>query len=148
MSEKAEALALVLHVGDDAYAVACRDVISVVPRPRLRVVPGAPRDVLGVFVFRGSLVPVIDLALHLSTEPTPDRLSSRVVLVRPGGRTIGVLAAHVSDVVRLTRDVDHATMRSSPAMKSVALHDGRAVVWLEPKALVPESVIELLEGAP
>jgi chemotaxis-related protein WspB len=142
-----ETLALLLYVGEDAYAVACRDVLSVVPRPLLRGVPTAPRDVLGVFVFRGGVVPVVDLSLRLGSPPTPDRLSSRVVLVRPKDRIVGVLAAQVSDVVRLPFK-SHEAMRTEPSIASVVLHEGRTVLWLELGGLVPESVIELLEGAP
>lgn len=147
MTRDAETLALLLYVGEDAYAVACRDVLCVVPRPLLRSVPTAPRHVLGVFVFRGGVVPVVDLSLRLGGAPTPDRLSSRVVLVKPKDRILGVLAAQVSDVVRIPVR-SHEVMRTEPSIASVVLHEGRTVLWLELAGLVPESVIELLAGAP
>jgi chemotaxis-related protein WspB len=143
-----QVLALLLHVGDEAYAVACKDVVTVAPRPALRAVPGVPKDVLGVFVFRGGIVPIVDLSIRLGAGPTPDRLSSRVVLIKPGERIVGVLAAQVSDVVRIARDEGHAPMASEPAVASAVLHQGRTVLWLELRALAPEGVLALLDGAP
>lgn len=148
MSTRAETLAILLHVGDEAYAVACADVVSVVPRPHLRSIPSAPAEVLGVFVFRGQVVPVVDLALRLGGGETPDLLSSRVVLVCPAGRTLGVLAAHVGDVVRLPRAAARVPMSGEPAVAEIVLHEGRAILWLELAGLVPERVEALLEGAP
>lgn len=147
-TQTALALALLLHVGDEAYAVACADVLAVVPRPLLRRVPGVSRDVSGVFVFRGGVVPVVDLALRFGAEPTPDLLSSRVVLIRPKDRVMGVLAARVGDVVRLPREVGHAVMPTEPSVAGVVLHEGRTVLWLELAGLVPSDMESLLEGAP
>lgn len=141
-------LALLLHVGDEAYAVACADVISVVPRPLLRRVPGVSREVSGVFVFRGGVVPVVDLALRFGADATPDLLSSRVVLVKPHDRVLGLLAAHVGDVVRLARDVGHAPMPTEPSVDGVVLLEGRTVLWLALSGLLPAEMDTLLTGAP
>src|SRR5215470_14414003 len=75
-------LVLTFQVGREPMALDIRHVREVVPRVRLQPVSGAPDWLAGVFVYRGQVVPVLDL----------HRL--------PGGgeRLLGLLAAQVADI--------------------------------------------------
>jgi len=94
-------LALAFHLGKDRFALRCADVVEVVPRVQLRDIPKAPPYIPGMFTYRGGVVPVLDLCLLLWGAPCADRMSSRVILVRHGGRVIGLLAERVTEAVTL-----------------------------------------------
>jgi chemotaxis-related protein WspB len=89
-------LLLTFRAAESLYAVDVARVVEVVPRVDLRRLPHAPAFIAGVFDYRGTVVPVIDLAVLLGSEPCRHRLSTRIILVngrpadhnqesRPGG---------------------------------------------------------------
>jgi chemotaxis-related protein WspB len=75
-------LILTFTAGGTRYAVDVARVVELVPRVEIRPVPLAPAFLAGLLGYRGRVVPVIDLGLLLGTAPCPDRLSTRIVLVK------------------------------------------------------------------
>jgi chemotaxis-related protein WspB len=95
-------LALVFQVGPDKVAVDVRCVREVVPRVRLTAVHGAAPWVAGVFVYRGRVVPVVDLHALAGVGVCPPHLSSRIVLVPyphdVPESLVGLLATQVAEI--------------------------------------------------
>ena len=139
-------LVLTFQVGREPLALDIRRVREVVPRVRLQPVSGAPAWLAGVFVYRGEVVPVIDLHRLISNRECPAHLSTRIILVPQPldgeQRLVGLLAAQVADV----RDIElppqpetRLTARGRPDLGPV-LVDGRQLVHLvELSRLLPES---------
>jgi chemotaxis-related protein WspB len=101
-------LALVVHAGPERYAFDVRGVREVVPTVALRPIAHAPREVAGLMVWRGRVVPVIDLVQLVAGRPCAPRMSSRVVVVdypdRGGRRPLGILGEQVTEVERFSAD--------------------------------------------
>jgi chemotaxis-related protein WspB len=75
-------LALMCNAAGNRFAVDARQVLEVVPRVRLQSVSGSPSWLAGMCVYRGRILPVLDLA-HLATGAVcPNQWSSRIVLVQ------------------------------------------------------------------
>ena len=94
-------LALLFQVWPNRVAVDVRRVREVVPRVRLSPDAGQPAWSAGVFVYRGQVVPVIDLHRLTGLGECPEHLSSRIILVpRAGssGTLVGLLATQVADI--------------------------------------------------
>jgi chemotaxis-related protein WspB len=96
-------LVLTFQVGREALALDIRRVREVVPRVRLRPISGAPEWLAGVFVYRGQVIPVIDLHRLSGGAECPPHLSSRIILVPlgradGGERLLGLLATQVADI--------------------------------------------------
>ena len=123
-------LALAFNVGIDRFALGCADVVEVIPRVELRSIPHAPSFVPGIFTYRGAVVPVVDLCQLIRGHVCPERLSSRIIVVRPqgaGGRSIGLLAERVLDTLKLDpRTAVPAGIESpdAPYLGEVYLDDG------------------------
>ena len=81
-------LLLTFRAAGNLYAVDVARVVEVVPRVDLRRLPHAPEFIAGVFDYRGTVVPVIDLGIRLGSDRCRDRLSTRIILVdsRPADR--------------------------------------------------------------
>lgn len=97
-------LALLFQVGADRVAVDVRRVREVVPRVRLSPAVGGPNWVAGRFVYRGRVVPVVDLYALVGTGPCPPHLSSRVILFpwpANSASLVGLLATQVADIRRI-----------------------------------------------
>src|SRR5215207_737208 len=108
-------LVLTFQVGNDRLALDIRRVREVVPRVQLDRSAGSPAWLAGMFVYRGRVVPVIDLHRLLGAGECPPHLSSRIILVPLGfcpvgtptaptaaeladEHLVGLLAARVADI--------------------------------------------------
>ena len=107
-------LALTFQIGTNRLALEVREIKEVVPRVTLREAAYAPAWLAGVFVYRGQIVPVVDLHKLIVAVPCPDYLSSRIILVPlPGDadqRLIGLLAGQVADI----RELEFPAASASP----------------------------------
>jgi chemotaxis-related protein WspB len=74
-------LALAFHVGSNRFALPCAGVVELVPLVELRTLPKAPPAIAGVFTYRGTIVPVIDLAQLMLGTASNVRLSTRIAVV-------------------------------------------------------------------
>jgi len=140
---------LCLTVGDDSYAIPSRRVVEVVPLPTARPLPDAPAAVRGLFVHRGRLTPLIDLARLLGTAPLRDRLSTRVIVVEPaGGRVerplrVGVAAEGVLGLCDDTAAEDRmppVTGLAAPCLGECLRIEGRTIQCLDVDRLLPPDV--------
>jgi chemotaxis-related protein WspB len=95
-------LGLVFQVGPDKVAVDVRRVREVIPRVRLTPVHGVPPWFAGVFVYRGRVVPVIDLHALAGVGECPPHLSSRIILfpypLDMPESLVGLLATQVNEI--------------------------------------------------
>jgi chemotaxis-related protein WspB len=123
-------LALTFEVGSDRVAVDVRRVREVVPRVKLTPVSGGPEWVAGLLVYRGRVVPVIDLHRLTGAGECPPHLSSRIILLpfptAGPDALVGLLATRVADI----RELPDATPPEGTAWSTFgpALADGTGVL--------------------
>jgi chemotaxis-related protein WspB len=130
---------LTFQIGDDRLALDIQRVEEVIPRVHLRPVSGAAPGLAGVFIYRGEVVPVIDLHELAGAAPCPQHLSSRIILTRLRGaeqldRLVGLLAARVDE----TRDFE-------PRGKALPGSSASGAVDLGPVCAVDDGVMRLFD---
>jgi chemotaxis-related protein WspB len=148
-------LVLTCQVGDARLALDVREVREVVPRVCLQRVAGSPAWLAGVFIYRGQVVPVIDLHRLIDAGECPPHLSSRIILVAHPvddvKRLVGLLAAQVADIRDLqapTQAQPRLAVAGQPDLGPV-LVDGREIVHLvELDRLLPEALQRQLALVP
>jgi len=108
MSEQASAMStqyLSFIVAGEEYALGILRVKEIIEYDTVTRIPGTPAWVRGVFNLRGSVVPVVDLAVKLGQAPSPlSRWSCIVVVeVKLGGEhlVLGLLSDAIGQVVEL-----------------------------------------------
>jgi chemotaxis-related protein WspB len=88
-------LVLMCDAGGSRFAIAVRDVVEVVARPRLDAMPDAPDWVAGLFNYRGRVTPVIDLGRLTGLAAARPLWSGRIVVVhcpgQPDAPVVGLL---------------------------------------------------------
>lgn len=104
-------LLLTFIAGSNRHAVDAARVVELVPRVALRAVPHAPEHLAGLLVYRGRVVPVIDLGALLGSGLCRDRLATRIILVETAAadptapnsrrRMLGLIAEQVSDLLTI-----------------------------------------------
>jgi chemotaxis-related protein WspB len=145
-------IALLFDVAGQRYALDASRIVEVVPAVRLRTLPGTPAHVAGVFRYRGTMVPVIDVNQLLGGTPAAPRLSTRLVLVRypaPTGedRVLGLLAERATDGLS---ELPGGTMPSgiatpeAPYLGPLATDAGGTVQFVRVEHLLPDALRERL----
>lgn len=96
-------LALTFEIAGQRYGLNVSQIVEVLPALPLRQLPHVPEYIAGVFRYRGSMVPVIDLSQLIAGKRAAPLLSTRIVIVRhPGpsgaGRSLGLLAERATNL--------------------------------------------------
>ena len=136
-------LFLVFQLGAHRYAIDASQVAEVLPLVAVDAIARAPEEVAGIFLYRGTPVPVVDLSQLLEGRPAERRLSTRVIVVHypvgsdavsgaasGGTRLLGLIAEKATETIR--RDalefVDSGVVNDqAPYLGAVAL-DSRGMV--------------------
>src|SRR5205085_2464470 len=102
--EKTSMLLLLFKIGSDRYALPASQMIEVAPLVSLKQIPQAPLGVAGICNYHGLPVPVIDLSALTLGQPSPARVSTRIIMVnypdRGQKRILGLMAEQISETIR------------------------------------------------
>jgi chemotaxis-related protein WspB len=147
----ASRLFLTFELGQDRYAFDVAQVAEVLPLVRVKQIPQAPRGVAGLFSYRGTPVPVVDLCELMLGRPAPVRLSTRLILVHyaqaQGTRLLGLIAEHATGMMR-REAADFADSgignRETPALGPVTSDDRGVIQWVDVNRVLPSSLRDLL----
>lgn len=145
-------LFLLFHLGDQRYAIPASDVREVLPMVTIRPVAHAPEGVAGVADYRGTPLPVVDLARVVLSRAAEARLSTRLVVVALGDesghpRLLGLIAERVTEVVHCAAadfQQSGVTNEDAPYLGPMARLDDVLVQRLELSQLLPPAVRDAL----
>ena len=127
---------ILFGVAGTTYALRSRDVAHVEMVEQVTAVPNAMPFVDGVVFSRGAVVPALNLRARFGFEKVPYDLSTRLLVVRAGDRTVGL----VVDAAREFVAIDPAAIQP-PATALTGL-SGR---YLEGVANVGDRLILVLD---
>jgi purine-binding chemotaxis protein CheW len=86
-------------VGGQDFCVDVRAVREVRCWTQATPLPHSPDYIFGVINLRGTVLPVIDLALRLGLKSTEPSARSVIIVVHIGRRVVGLLVEAVSDII-------------------------------------------------
>jgi purine-binding chemotaxis protein CheW len=141
-------------IAGEEYAVGILRVREIIEHCPITRVPGMPAAVQGVINLRGSVVPVVDLAVKFGLPPRPVTRWSCFVIVEvelDGQKTaIGLLTDSVNEVLELAPDDIEAPPSFGTRVRldfllGMGRHDGKFIMLLDLDRLL--SVSELLSLA-
>jgi len=145
---------LAFVLGGDVYAVDILDVTEIMEFRNLTVVPMVPEFIRGVINLRGSVVPVVDLALRFGKRPTQVARRTSILIVETSGpdgagQHIGIMVDTVDKVLNFGA----AEIEPPPAfgagirtdfISGMARHDGEFVIILDVERVLSLSDLQLV----
>jgi purine-binding chemotaxis protein CheW len=97
-------LHVLCKIADAEYVLPAADVVQMESFSGATKVPGAASEVAGLIQIRGRVVPVLDLRVVFGFEPIPPTIDSRVVVMKQGERTVGLLVDSAREVMKIPAD--------------------------------------------
>lgn len=145
-------LMVLFQLGEELYALDSRDVIEIVPSARLKELPHAPDYVCGLFQYRGTVVPVLDLNALMGNSPCRKLLSTRIILsnyVDAEGEPhiLGLMVERVTDMIETDEHAVEGTgikLEASPYLGGILRHRQELIHCIRLKELLPPSVRNML----
>ncbi|MWB77440.1 chemotaxis protein CheW [Pseudooceanicola sp. 216_PA32_1] len=139
---------LTFRVADQEYSLDIMSVREICGWTRTTPMPHAPAFMRGVINLRGTVLPVMDLALRLNmqSQKTSDR--NVIIVVTLNGTLTGLLVDAVSDIVAISVE-DLQTppeMSSDPqstVVRALTVIDDRMIRVLDLAAIVPSGTEEV-----
>jgi chemotaxis-related protein WspB len=151
-------LFLIFQLGKDRYAVEANRVLEVLPLLDLKRLPQAPKGIAGIFNLRGKPVPAIDLNELAFGQPSRERLTTRIIVIKHtdaqgSHQALGLIAECVTQTLRKeVKDFlgSGVSLPAAPYLGPLLMDGLGPIQWLHAEHLLSEPIRELLasEKAP
>ena len=110
-SSKSSGLEIIsFHLGDQVFSVNIMSVREIRGWAPVTPLAHSPAHVLGVINLRGTVIPVIDMAIRLGLEPIEPTERSAIIVADVRNQLVGLLVEYVSDMIT----VDSEQMQTVP----------------------------------
>ncbi|MCY0149575.1 chemotaxis protein CheW [Hoeflea sp. G2-23] len=90
------------HLGAQVFCVNIMSVREIRGWAPATTLPHTPPHVLGVINLRGSVIPVIDMAIRLGLPPIKPTERSAIIVTAIAGKLVGLLVENVSDMITVS----------------------------------------------
>ena len=133
------------RIGEQEF---CIDIMSVRDSrgwSKATPLPHSPDYVRGVINLRGTVLPVIDLAVRFGLGAREPTARSVIIVTQAGGRLVGLLVDAVSDILATQGDniqptPDVASDLATSFIRGVIAIDNRMISLVELSDVLPQSV--------
>ncbi|MDQ3159879.1 MAG: chemotaxis protein CheW [Pseudomonadota bacterium] len=145
-------LFLLFQLGEDRYAIEAAKIIAVLPLVIPKVIPHAPAAVSGVFDYRGTPMPLIDLSQLALGRPARTHRSTRIIVVHypinaGDDKSLGLIAEQAFETFERDPDdfVPSGVSGDGERYLGPVTSDARGLVqWVRTEHLLPDEVRDLL----
>lgn len=133
---------LSFRIADQEYSVDIMSVREIRSWTRATSLPHAPDYVRGVINLRGSVLPVVDLALRLGIDAGEPHERGVIIVVDMEGRTVGLRVDAVSDIL----SVPASDLQTPPELlsdqaegfiRALTIVEGRMIRVLDVRRVMP-----------
>jgi purine-binding chemotaxis protein CheW len=140
---------IIFNLGEEEYAVPISIVEEIVKIENLIRVPKSKNFFAGIMDIRGKVVRMIDLARKLNIKITEDKQPDRAIVIKIGGKSVGIIVDKVSHVVTFPQNQIDPPPPSVKGISSryiigVGKKDNRFIILIDiEKILTIEEVAEI-----
>jgi purine-binding chemotaxis protein CheW len=140
---------IIFNLGEEEYAIPISIVEEIVKISNLIRVPKSKNYFAGIMDIRGKVVRMIDLSKKLNIRNQEDSTGDRAIVIKIGGRSVGIIVDKVSHVVHFPQnqiDPPPPSVRgiSSRYIIGVGKKDNRFIILIDiEKILTVEEISEM-----
>ncbi len=141
-------LILGINIGEERYGIEATRVIEVVPLIKLKKVPLTEIAIKGIFNYRGTSTPVIDLCQLFESRYCSNTLGTRIIIINDQtvsdkSRPIGLIAERVTDVMKceVNKITDSGVQsENSYLLGQVYKHNNDLIQLINTKHILPDAI--------
>jgi chemotaxis-related protein WspB len=147
-------LLLTMNIDKEVYGLDAQHVIEVIPLVLLQHIPCVDACIRGIFNYRGTPVPVVDLSIFFNHHPCRNNLGSRIIIIHikmPDNtlKTVGLLAEHVTEVIKCNpKDFSSNGISADNAqfLKSIYQNENGMIQIIDITKILPASITQELNS--
>jgi len=136
------------RISTGEYAIPIKRVKEIINLPDITRIPQSPFYLKGITNLRGSVIPVVDLK-ELIHVRAAENGGTKVIVIASGRITFGVLVDGITGVISIDASQieppENLSHGKAEQVEGVAKVDGRLIVLLDIKKLIPLEDLTLLE---
>jgi chemotaxis signal transduction protein/chemotaxis regulatin CheY-phosphate phosphatase CheZ len=136
------------HLQTGEFAIPIMRVREIINLPEITHIPQSPSYLTGITNLRGSVIPVVDLK-DLIHVPKSEGGGNKVIVVTAGSITFGLLVDGITGVLSIDETAieapENLPQGHANQVEGVAKLEGRLIVLLDAKRLIPLDDMALLE---
>ncbi|WP_027720718.1 chemotaxis protein CheW [Maridesulfovibrio zosterae] len=145
-------LVLTFRIGEYVYGLEAAMVVEVVPPAIYKELPRSPQYVKGIFDYRGTVTPVVDLSMLATDTPCKPLMSTRIIIVdladldmsaKRGEKFLGLLAENITETLKVDdRDFETSGLEipDAPWLGRVARIGECMLQLIKPQKLLTEEL--------
>ena len=141
-SDSLELIAFKLN--DQSFCVKTRSIREIRGWTPVTPLPHAPYEVLGVVNLRGTVIPIIDLAVKLGMAGTVASERSAIIVTDVNNMTLGLLVEGVSDILTVPAEslqpVPQTAIQSAKFAEGILSHQGAMICFLNLEELFSSTI--------
>jgi len=145
-------LILGLNIGKERYGIDVTKVTEIVPLIELKKIPLTDDAIKGLFNYRGTPTPVIDLCQLFEKRNCSNTLSTRIIIIEhPSGcgtkRPLGLVAEKITDVMKCQLDElsdNGIQTQQNDFLGQIFKHDNELIQIINTSNILPESINQQL----
>jgi purine-binding chemotaxis protein CheW len=136
-------LHVLCKIADVEYVLPAADVLQMESFAGATKVPGAAEQVAGLVQIRGRVVPVLDMRVVFGLDKVEPTIDSRVVVMKRGERTVGLLVDSAREVLKIPAGDFHppppvVTQQTDGLVKAVAQSGNRLLMLIDYTKVIGE----------
>lgn len=139
-----------MNIGKERYGIDSHLVAEIIPMIHLDQIPMVDKIIKGIFNYRGTPTPVIDLCQFFKKRDCENNLGSRIVIINcsqkdNSDRPIGLIAERVTEVVKCTEEqlLSSGIMSdSTPFLGKIYKHNDEIIQLIDTRNILPVSIAE------
>lgn len=138
---------LAFRLGEQEYCVDIMSVREIRGWTKATPLPFSPDHVKGVINLRGTVLPVVDLAVRLGMPPVEGDERNVIIVVAVNGHTAGLLVDAVSDILSIAQSdlqppPDLTADKESNCISALTLIDNRLIRVLQLDTVLPAQAVD------
>jgi purine-binding chemotaxis protein CheW len=148
---KAQSMEIIsFNIGEQVYCVDIMAVREIRGWAPCTPMPHAPAHVLGVINLRGTVIPVIDVAMRIGMTAAEPTERSAIIVIDQGDMQVGLLVESVSDMVTVAESdlqpvPDVLPDAQQSLAKAIVATGDQMICFLDPEPLIGVKIAKLKE---
>jgi chemotaxis-related protein WspB len=127
-------LLLMFYIGDKKYAIDATTVEEIIPLVKIESIAEVSESIMGYINYRGTMIPVIDLALSIMGKPSQKLLSTRIIVINTAqlgleSGLVGMIAEKVTETRHIDEnDIKYPAIEESEKTLNGVLYGNEGIV--------------------